>query len=165
MRALLQNSHVRLNQKSSSTLIVAEAYLSVTAVWADPDLIEIAVVARFEEWGGGTRAYVTRGELRTFAAELDAVSEGAVGAQLVAGQRKTHAARLGRLERRGFSAEQIARIRGPVGLRIGARSPAEIAVSILAQIVETLRVGDAMKGGEAPPTGDAFRGGDPPATP
>lgn len=55
------------------------------------------------------------------------------------GSGKTHAARLGRLRGRGFSDEDLARIRGPVGLKIGARSPAEIAVSILAQLIETLR--------------------------
>lgn len=57
------------------------------------------------------------------------------------GSKKTHAARLNRLQEAGFSDETIARVRGPVGLSINARSPAEIAVSILAQIVETLRAG------------------------
>lgn len=57
------------------------------------------------------------------------------------GSKKTHAARLARLEAAGFSEEMVARVRGPVGLNIGARSPAEIAVSIVAQIVETLRAG------------------------
>ena len=56
------------------------------------------------------------------------------------GSGKTHAARLGRLRQRGFTDAELGRIFGPVGLRIGARSPAEIAVSILAQIVEQLRV-------------------------
>ena len=55
------------------------------------------------------------------------------------GSGKTHAARLGRLRGRGFGDEDLARIRGPVGLKIGARSPAEIGVSILAQLIETLR--------------------------
>lgn len=55
------------------------------------------------------------------------------------GSGKTHAARLRRLAEQGFSPDQTARICGPVGLRLGARSPAEIAVSILAQIIQTLR--------------------------
>lgn len=55
------------------------------------------------------------------------------------GSRKTHEARLGRLEQRGFGADELARVHGPVGLSIGARSPAEIAVSILAEITQALR--------------------------
>ena len=55
------------------------------------------------------------------------------------GSKKTHAARLERLKMKGFSPQQLARIQGPVGLAIGARSPAEIALSILAQMTQTLR--------------------------
>jgi xanthine dehydrogenase accessory factor len=55
------------------------------------------------------------------------------------GSKKTHAARQGRLARAGFSPDEIARVNGPVGLSIGALSPAEIAVSILAQITAIRR--------------------------
>lgn len=52
------------------------------------------------------------------------------------GSRKTHEARLKRLSDRGFLPEVLARIAGPVGLPINARSPSEIAVAILAQLIE-----------------------------
>jgi len=57
------------------------------------------------------------------------------------GSQKTHAARRARLTAAGADPAALDRLRGPVGLRIGARSPAEIAVSILAEIVATLRGG------------------------
>jgi xanthine dehydrogenase accessory factor len=52
------------------------------------------------------------------------------------GSRKTHAKRKERLAEVGITDEMFARVHGPVGLNIGAKSPAEIAVSILGQIVE-----------------------------
>ncbi len=55
------------------------------------------------------------------------------------GSKKTHASRLARLREAGFSDADLARIHGPVGLSIGASSPAEIAVAIMAQITQTLR--------------------------
>jgi len=55
------------------------------------------------------------------------------------GSKRTHAGRLARLAKDGFSPADLARIHGPVGLAIGALSPAEIAVSILAQMTAVRR--------------------------
>jgi xanthine dehydrogenase accessory factor len=55
------------------------------------------------------------------------------------GSRKTHERRIQRLSASGFSEADLTRIRAPVGLDIGAVSPAEIALSILAEIIATLR--------------------------
>ncbi len=57
------------------------------------------------------------------------------------GSTRSHAKRVTRLEAKGYGADQIARIHAPVGLDIGARSPAEIAVSIIAEITQRLRQG------------------------
>ncbi len=55
------------------------------------------------------------------------------------GSRRTHAARLDRLKAQGVPDAALQRIRAPIGLPIGASSPAEIAVSIMAEITAVLR--------------------------
>ena len=57
------------------------------------------------------------------------------------GSTRTHAKRIDRLTAEGFGPEALARIHAPVGLDIGAKSPAEIAVSIMAEITKVLRQG------------------------
>ena len=55
------------------------------------------------------------------------------------GSRRSHEARLGRLRAEGWDEAALARIHGPVGLPLGARTPAEIALSILAELVRVQR--------------------------
>lgn len=69
----------------------------------------------------------------TVALKSDAFYIGALGSK------RTHAGRCQRLKESGFADTDIARIHGPVGLAIGALTPAEIAVSILAEITQVLR--------------------------
>ena len=56
------------------------------------------------------------------------------------GSRKTHGRRVERLKEQGATDDSIARIHAPVGLNIGAVSPSEIAVSIMAEITARLRL-------------------------
>ena len=56
------------------------------------------------------------------------------------GSRKTHGKRLDRLKALGATESQLARIHAPIGLNIGAVSPSEIAVSIMAEITGRLRL-------------------------
>jgi xanthine dehydrogenase accessory factor len=58
------------------------------------------------------------------------------------GSRKTHARRVERLLGQGLSPAAIERIRAPIGLSIGAQSPAEIAIAVLGEIVSALRQGE-----------------------
>ena len=68
------------------------------------------------------------------------------------GSRKTHGKRLERLAASGVDADALGRINAPIGLDIGAQSPAEIAVSVMAQIIFAWRRGPqatAARAGEA----------------
>jgi xanthine dehydrogenase accessory factor len=59
------------------------------------------------------------------------------------GSKKTQGQRRERLQAAGFREADLNRIHGPIGLAIGARGPAEIAIAIMAEITAALRVGQA----------------------
>ena len=61
------------------------------------------------------------------------------------GSKKTHARRVESLKKQGISEQMLARIHAPIGLSIGAASPAEIALAILAEITMRLRRGPEAK--------------------
>ncbi|CZT35281.1 xanthine dehydrogenase accessory factor [Rhizobium sp. 9140] len=90
------------------------------------------------------------------------IDDAALKAALVAGcfyvgalgSRKTHGKRVERLQALGLTPDAIARISAPIGLSIGAATPAEIAVSILADIIQSLRTRPVVETVFAPGAGD-----------
>lgn len=65
------------------------------------------------------------------------------------GSRRTHAKRVERLAAAGLSQEALAHIHAPIGMDIGASSPAEIAVAVLAEVIRALRTGTSATAGAA----------------
>jgi xanthine dehydrogenase accessory factor len=61
------------------------------------------------------------------------------------GSRRNHAGRCARLKEQGFGDADLVRIHGPIGLAIGAVSPAEVAISIAAEMTQILRRGEAAE--------------------
>jgi xanthine dehydrogenase accessory factor len=89
-----------------------DAYTALAAVTHDPKIDDFALQA---------------------ALEANCFYVGALGS------RKTHARRVERLSALGLPSQAIDRIRAPIGIDIGAASPAEIAVAVLAQLIQALR--------------------------
>jgi xanthine dehydrogenase accessory factor len=89
-----------------------DAYTALAAVTHDPKIDDFAIVSA----------------LRTGCFYVGAL-----------GSRKTHGKRVERLKSEGLTDEQVARISAPIGLDIGAATPAEIAVSVLADIISAYR--------------------------
>ena len=106
--------------------------IKVIAVWPDMALPPLNV-DRYTAFVALTHDPKIDDPALTHALKRDCFYIGALGS------RKTHARRVERLKQQGFSDADIARIAAPIGLDIGAVSPAEIAVAIMAQITEKLR--------------------------
>jgi xanthine dehydrogenase accessory factor len=67
------------------------------------------------------------------------------------GSRKTQRARRARLLAAGLSAEQLGRLRGPIGLDLGGREPAEVALSIMAEVIAIRHQGSGLPMAGIPP--------------
>jgi xanthine dehydrogenase accessory factor len=89
-----------------------DAYTAVAALTHDPKIDDFALVSA----------------LRAQAFYIGAL-----------GSKKTHARRVGRLKEAGLTEDVIGRIHAPIGISIGAASPAEIAVAVLAEIIGAFR--------------------------
>ncbi len=103
------------------------------AEWPDTALPQLAV-DRYTAFVALTHDPKIDDPALIFALARDCFYVGALGSK------KTHARRIARLEAQGVTKEALARIRAPIGLAIGAVSPAEIAVAILGEITASLRV-------------------------
>lgn len=109
-------------------------------------------VAAVSDLTGGDAVVVLTHDRDLDGPVLAAALSGAAGYVGALGSRRTQAARAGWLSDRAVPAEKIAQIRGPAGLDIGARTPAEIALSILAEVlsVRTGGGGQALRDSPGP---------------
>ena len=78
-------------------------------------------------------------------AALCSVLPSAAGYVGALGSRRRLPERIARLEGAGLSPEAIARLNAPIGLSIGARSPWEVAVSVVAEVIQSLKAQDALR--------------------
>ena len=106
--------------------------LNVIAQWPDEALPPLGI-DRYTAFAALTHDPKIDDPALTHALARDCFYIGALGSK------KTHGRRVERLKALGVTDAQIARIHAPIGLSIGAVSPSEIAVSIMAQITASLR--------------------------
>ncbi len=104
----------------------------ILTLWPDEAIARLAVDA-------GTAVAVLSHDLKIDVPAIRAALASPAFYVGALGSRTTHRKRVAALEEAGLSGEEIARIHAPIGLDIGSREPQEIALSILAQIVEVRR--------------------------
>jgi xanthine dehydrogenase accessory factor len=118
--------------------LIAEALDATAGVvgWEPSTVNDIGTATgAINDLGPGDGVIVLSHDREVDAPVLAAALSSAAGYLAALGSRRTQAARAGWLEEHGVPSEEIGRIRGPAGLDIGARTPAEIAVAIVAEMV------------------------------
>jgi len=133
---------IRLAQLHQFETIVVDP----RGIFTDDDRFEIPPDQMFTEWpaeilptlklDSDTYVVVLTHDPKIDDQALQIVLKSEVAYVGALGSRKTHAKRTARLTEAGLTQEQVNRIYGPVGVSINARQPAEIALSIMAQIIE-----------------------------
>lgn len=125
--------------------LTPERYPHATRLLRDPE-----AAAREGDWGAGDYAVVTTHDHALDQRVVqDLLPRGLRFTGLIGSLAKQRKFAL-RLRARGFAEDQVARLRTPVGLAIGARTPEEIAVSIVAELV-SVRRGATPERGWLPP--------------
>lgn len=122
-------------------VIVADARARWATAERFPDVDELFVAwpdAVFEKFEPDRRTYVAllNHDARFEGPVFPAIREAPVRYIGAMGSRKTHRDRVARLKDAGWSDEELAQIHGPIGLDIGAETPEEMAISILAEIIQ-----------------------------
>lgn len=123
-------------------------------IWDDYE----AAIDRFPIDANTAIVLVTRGHKQDELALRHCLGRGAGYLGMIGSKRRT-AAVLGHLEAEGFAHEELAKVRTPIGLDIGAETPEEIAISIMAEVILRRRggTGEAMyrrRAGASPRTDD-----------
>ena len=116
-----------------ATLATAERFPEadrIVQAWPDDALLELGA-----EIGGNTYVAILTHDPKFDEPALLGTLETAARYVGAVGSRRTNADRRQRLEEAGVTPERLARIRGPIGLDIGAETPEEMAISILAEII------------------------------
>ncbi len=118
-------------------LIAAALHAASSLLGWQPSTVTGASAAAIElgRLGPGDGVVVLSHDRAMDAPVLAAALSGDTGYVAALGSRRTQSARAEWLAAHGVPAEDIARVRGPAGLDIGARTPAEIALSIVAEMV------------------------------
>ena len=140
----------RLVVIGSGALVSALTAQVILLGWsAEPHTTVSGGVAAAKELGPGDGVLVIDHDGEVDQPILSQALIGGVGYVAALGSRRTQAARAGRLRDAGLPEDLIASLRGPAGLDIGARTPAEIAVAIVAEMlsVRVSAAGGALRDG------------------
>jgi len=127
--------------------LAARSGFAVTVAALDEDLVSFAEADRriegfdLEQAGEGERFVVVATQGKRDLEALRAAVNSDAGYVAFVGSRRKAERLSGRLRDEGLDAQQVARLRAPAGLDIGAITPEEIALSIIAEVVELRRRG------------------------